>query len=109
MLLIAGQAIPRGGTLTVDPIGAGDTMGFKVSAAGTNAKVPPAVPRLLAGESGRRRRSTPTASSRSTPGCWRKRLRPEGEPIAHGGRHRGRHARNRLREDAAFRAVNANG
>ena len=52
MLLIAGQAIPRGGTLTVDPIGAGDTMGFKVSAAGTNAKVPPAVPPLLAGETG---------------------------------------------------------
>jgi histidine phosphotransferase ChpT len=52
MLLIAGQAIPRGGTLTVDAIGAGETMGFKVSAAGTNAKVPPAVPPLLTGESG---------------------------------------------------------
>ena len=52
MLLIAGQSIPRGGSLTVDPIGAGETMGFKVSAAGTNAKVPPAVPPLLAGETG---------------------------------------------------------
>jgi histidine phosphotransferase ChpT len=52
MLLIAGQSIPRGGTLTVDPIGAGETMGFKVTAAGTNAKVPPAVPPLLTGESG---------------------------------------------------------
>jgi len=52
MLLIAGQCIPRGGTLTVDPIGAGDTMGFKVSAAGTNAKVPSAVPPQLTGESG---------------------------------------------------------
>ena len=52
MLLIAGQAIPRGGALTVDPIGAGDTMGFKVTAAGANAKVPPAVPPLLTGESG---------------------------------------------------------
>jgi histidine phosphotransferase ChpT len=52
MLLIAGQSIPRGGTLTVDPIGAGDTMGFKGTAAGTNAKVPPAVPPLLTGESG---------------------------------------------------------
>ena len=31
MLLIAGQAIPRGGTLTVDPIGAGDALGFKVT------------------------------------------------------------------------------
>ena len=52
MLLIAGQAIPRGGQLTVDPIGAGDTMGIKISAAGTNAKVPPNVPPLLAAEAG---------------------------------------------------------
>ena len=52
LLLIAGQTIPRGGRLTVDPIGAGDTMGFKVSAAGPNAKVPPAVAALLAGETG---------------------------------------------------------
>jgi histidine phosphotransferase ChpT len=52
LLLIAGQTIPRGGRLTVDPIGAGDTMGFKVSAAGANAKVPPAVAALLSGETG---------------------------------------------------------
>jgi histidine phosphotransferase ChpT len=52
MLVIAGQAIPRGGKLTVDPIGSGESMGFKISAAGTNAKVPPAVPSLLAGEGG---------------------------------------------------------
>ena len=52
MLVIAGQAIPRGGVLTVDPIGSGDNMGFRVSAAGTNAKVPPAVPALLGGETG---------------------------------------------------------
>ncbi len=52
LLLIAGQTIPRGGRLTVDPIGAGETMGFKVSAAGVNAKVPPAVAALLAGETG---------------------------------------------------------
>jgi len=50
MLVIAGQAIPRGGKVTVDPIGAGDNLGFKVSAAGTNAKIPPAVPPLLTGE-----------------------------------------------------------
>ncbi len=48
LLLIAGQAIPRGGKLAVDPIGAGDTMGFKISAAGANAKIPPNVPPLLA-------------------------------------------------------------
>ena len=52
MLIIAGQAIPRGGKITVDPIGAGDNLGFKVSAAGTNAKIPPAVPPLLTGELG---------------------------------------------------------
>jgi histidine phosphotransferase ChpT len=52
LLLIAGQTIPRGGRLTVDPIGTGDTMGFKVSASGTNAKVPPAVAALLSGDTG---------------------------------------------------------
>ncbi len=52
MLLIAGQTIPRGGQLTVDPIGEGETMGFKVTAAGQYAKIGPAVPPLLAGEGG---------------------------------------------------------
>jgi histidine phosphotransferase ChpT len=52
LLLIAGQTIPRGGRLTVDPIGLGDGMGFKVSAAGANAKVPPAVAALLGGDAG---------------------------------------------------------
>ncbi len=52
MLLMAGQTIPRGGSLTVDPIGLGETMGFKISAAGTNAKISPTVPPLLAGEAG---------------------------------------------------------
>jgi histidine phosphotransferase ChpT len=52
LLLIAGQTIPRGGRLTVEPIGAGESMGFKVSAAGVNAKVPPAVAALAAGETG---------------------------------------------------------
>jgi len=50
MLLIAGQAIPRGGTITVDPVGSGDGMGFTVRAAGANAKVPPHAAALLAGE-----------------------------------------------------------
>ncbi len=52
MLLIAGQAIPRGGQITVDPIGAGDNMGFKVTASGVNAKIQPATAALFAGESG---------------------------------------------------------
>lgn len=52
MLLIAGQAIPRGGQLTVDPIGEGDGMGFKVTASGTNAKILATTPVLLAGDTG---------------------------------------------------------
>src|ERR1700756_253876 len=32
LLLLATQTIPRGGTLTVDPLGAGQTMGFRISA-----------------------------------------------------------------------------
>jgi histidine phosphotransferase ChpT len=51
MLVIAGQAIPRGGKISVEPVGAGDTMGFKVSAVGVNGKIPPAVPPLLAADS----------------------------------------------------------
>jgi histidine phosphotransferase ChpT len=41
MLLIAQQGIPRGGKLVVAPVGEGESMGFKISGAGTNAKVPP--------------------------------------------------------------------
>jgi histidine phosphotransferase ChpT len=51
MLIIAGQTIPRGGTLTVDPVGEGETMGFRISASGLNARVPHAVPALLEGVS----------------------------------------------------------
>lgn len=50
MLILAGQTIPRGGTLTVDPVGSGDAMSFTIRAAGTNAKIQPAVPPLLDGE-----------------------------------------------------------
>lgn len=51
MVLIAAQSIPRGGKLSIDPVGSGDTMGFKVSATGTNAKVPPNAA-LISGEAG---------------------------------------------------------
>jgi histidine phosphotransferase ChpT len=51
MLLIAGQSIPRGGKLVVDPVGEGDSMGFRISATGGYAKIPQAVPELLAGGS----------------------------------------------------------
>src|SRR5215216_1682605 len=36
MLVIAAQAVPRGGAITVDAVGSGETMGFKVSAAAQN-------------------------------------------------------------------------
>ena len=52
MLLLAGHAIPRGGTITVDSIGEGEAMGFKVTAAGINAKLQPATAALLTGETG---------------------------------------------------------
>ncbi|MBV8824139.1 MAG: histidine phosphotransferase [Bradyrhizobiaceae bacterium] len=50
LLLLAGQTIPRGGTLKVDPVGEGQVMGFRISATGQNARVPQAVPSLVAGE-----------------------------------------------------------
>lgn len=40
MLVIAQQAIPRGGELIIDPVGEGETMGFRIRAAGTNAREP---------------------------------------------------------------------
>jgi len=49
MLVVATQTIPRGGTLTVDPIGEGDTMGFRITASGISARIPQAVPGLLDG------------------------------------------------------------
>ena len=52
MLLLAAQAIPRGGQLTVDPVGQGDGVGFRVSVTGTNAKVPQAIPGLLSATPG---------------------------------------------------------
>jgi histidine phosphotransferase ChpT len=51
MLIVAGQAIPRGGTLVLDPVGTGETTSFRIAAAGLNARVPQAVPGLLAGGS----------------------------------------------------------
>jgi histidine phosphotransferase ChpT len=48
MLIIGGQAIPRGGMLAIEPIGEGENMGFRVTATGLNARVP-AVQELLNG------------------------------------------------------------
>jgi histidine phosphotransferase ChpT len=52
MLIIAAQTIPRGGTLTVDPVGTGPSMTFRITALGLNARVPQAIPVLLAGGHG---------------------------------------------------------
>jgi histidine phosphotransferase ChpT len=51
MIIVAGHAIPRGGLLTAEPLGSGDTMGFRIVATGLNARVPQAAPGLLAGQS----------------------------------------------------------
>jgi histidine phosphotransferase ChpT len=51
MLVIATQTIPRGGTLTVDPVGEGESMGFRIIANGLNARIPQHVPALLEGSS----------------------------------------------------------
>ena len=52
LLLLAGGTIPRGGSLAIEPVGEGDTMGFKVISSGLNARIPPAVPALVSGETG---------------------------------------------------------
>jgi histidine phosphotransferase ChpT len=49
MLVVAGQSIPRGGNLSVEAIGTGDDMTFKITAVGLNARIPQATPTLLAG------------------------------------------------------------
>ena len=50
MLVIAQQTIPRGGMLTVDPVGEGDALAFKVTAAGLNARLPPNLVEMFAAE-----------------------------------------------------------
>jgi histidine phosphotransferase ChpT len=53
MLVIAQQTIPRGGVLTVDSVGEGEGAGFRVSAAGLNARMPQSIADLLSsGHSG---------------------------------------------------------
>ena len=50
LLVLAGGTIPRGGSLAIEPVGEGDTMGFKITASGLNARIPPRCPALVAGE-----------------------------------------------------------
>jgi histidine phosphotransferase ChpT len=51
MLIIAIGTIPRGGTLTIDPVGEGEALGFRITTSGLNARIPQAVVGLLAGSS----------------------------------------------------------
>ena len=52
MVLIANGSIPRGGTLTIDPVPGGDGVaGFVLTASGLNAKLNPTTAELLAGNS----------------------------------------------------------
>src|ERR1700743_123028 len=50
MLVIAQQTIPSGGKNTVDPIGEGETMAFRVVSNGLNARIPQAIADLLSPE-----------------------------------------------------------
>jgi histidine phosphotransferase ChpT len=50
MMVIAQQTIPRGGTLTVDPIGEGERLSFRVTANGLNARLPQNIADLLSSE-----------------------------------------------------------
>jgi histidine phosphotransferase ChpT len=47
MMVIAQQTIPRGGVLTVDPVGEGEGVGFRVAASGLNARMPQSIADLL--------------------------------------------------------------
>ena len=51
MVVIASQSIPRGGTITADPVGEGENLGFRLTSSGPNARIPQAVPALLDGAS----------------------------------------------------------
>ena len=50
MMVIAQQTIPRGGTLTVDPIGEGEAISFRVTATGLNARLPQNIADILSAE-----------------------------------------------------------
>ncbi|KJC45112.1 histidine phosphotransferase [Bradyrhizobium sp. LTSP885] len=51
MLVIAQQTIPRGGTLIIDPVGEGEAINFRITAAGLNARVPQNIVDLLSATS----------------------------------------------------------
>src|SRR6516162_2103074 len=53
MMVIAQQTIPRGGVLTVDPVGEGDAMSFRITSTGLNGRIPQNIVDILsAGHAG---------------------------------------------------------
>jgi histidine phosphotransferase ChpT len=50
MMVIAQQTIPRGGVLTVDPVGEGEAIGFRVAANGLNARLPQNIADILSSD-----------------------------------------------------------
>jgi histidine phosphotransferase ChpT len=50
MILVAAQTIPRGGIIAVEGEGPPEAMTFRISTRGLNARIPQAVPALLAGD-----------------------------------------------------------
>lgn len=52
LLILAAQIIPRGGTMTADSEGEGDALGFRISAAGLNARIPQTMPVLVTADIG---------------------------------------------------------
>ena len=49
MMIIAQQTIPRGGVLTVNPIGDGESMSFRLMTTGLNARLPQNIADILGG------------------------------------------------------------
>ena len=95
MLIIAQQTIPRGGTLTIDPIGDGETMSFRVTSAGLNARLPQNIADLLSEFDGFRRCARGAALLYAAVGAG---LRAERDACARrgkSGRYRGLKARKR--------------
>src|SRR5580698_8584871 len=50
MLVVSQHTIPRGGTLTVDPVGEGEAISFRVTTNGLNARLPQNIADILSSE-----------------------------------------------------------
>lgn len=53
MLIVAQHTIPRGGLLTVDPVGEGDALTFRITSTGMNARVPQNIVDILSTDEGK--------------------------------------------------------